>query len=229
MRLNELTGYKASKGLTLKGFLDTVDSKEGARGAVVFGKDFVYKVWVQDPAYEAFIDVAAKHQSNPWFPKILKPVRDVKLPLNKPENFTKKLKVVKLERLTMSTQKASSLISMVSSLLEYSRQLQRPSNQGSTSVRKPEFDFDTELNELKLDKTQFIEMLKALEPLTKFRNDLHRGNWMMRGSHPVLVDPFESTVSDDEITINDLSGYTSMFYGEKFTNGDPYKGTGGPF
>jgi hypothetical protein len=78
-QLLELQGYHKYTEMDFFEIIqDIIDTSGGSWDKGAFGvvlipenKNFVYKCWVSDGGYDAFIDLALKNQDNPFFPKIL--------------------------------------------------------------------------------------------------------------------------------------------------------------
>lgn len=225
MLLAELTGYKKYGRMTLDGLVKLLNGQQGYFGAVIFGdhSKYVYKVWAVDPGYEKWLKAAAQHQDNPWFPKIIRPPKEVLLPLVRDAQFDS-VNVVRIERLEPITNPlVVNLINLTARIFTWDKKqlLQKIMSLKSpvrddlvgTKVADSRHLIMLEVNQaassivflldkLKLSRKEYCDALDVLnEKAHDF--DLAVNNVMMRGSQPVFTDPYGS--SREAVTLTDVS------------------------
>jgi hypothetical protein len=224
MILNELHGYKQYLD---KDFYELMDQLKqhayindtGAFSVVVIPKagDAVYKVWTNDPGYEAFYRVASSMQSNVFVPKF---GRIHRLPIffKRPDTVDGFLKIVKMERLTPMPKRSPAAHDFTGALTVFLKTF--VATKVSISGFTPEHahrDVEIFTHRMKDPSPEAIAAAKVLDHLLAssadlfkvaqalrqvlFNNevdidlDLHASNLMLRGSQPVIIDPF--CMSDD--------------------------------
>ena len=106
MLLTELTGYKKAQEISLAGFLARLirDKKitlgQGAFSFVVIpaNKDYVYKVWTQDDAWEHYLKLVQQHP-NEHFIRTKGKISKVPLFFKRPKDVDATLRVLRIEKL----------------------------------------------------------------------------------------------------------------------------------
>lgn len=168
---------------------------EGGQATVIDRGSHVWRVWFDDPGYERFLEYVEAHKGNKFLPKILSKVRE------EPTQFKrmpkgKTIKYVKIEKLSEAgpsnlTDAVDTLYSAglppakfpdtVEELAELSMTLKLPN------------DSDAEHEDIKDEILKNKDFFKVVLDLMKNHdaNDLTSGNVMLRGSTPVITDPFK--------------------------------------
>lgn len=186
MHLLEMIGYKKYQNMTLPEILSTIvqdnfgEIHSGEFGFVLdTGKDFVYKCWFNDSAYEQFIKYCIQHQSNQHLPKILSnKIITIPIFFKRKAGIYGKLKVIKIEKLI---EKRFTLYDNDEPIgLSW---LNRTINNKDTSSSLFDNHWFGEDNEL------ISTLLEVIDNLTGVNCDLGQSNIMFRGNVKVLTDP----------------------------------------
>jgi len=104
MKLFELVGVKKFADLDFKEVISSMkeysEAGEGANAIVVKhgSRNEVIKFWLEDSAYEDFIDYVQKHPSK-YFPKLYSKPKELTAFFLRPKDFPKKIKYVRMEKL----------------------------------------------------------------------------------------------------------------------------------
>lgn len=209
MILAELKGIKTGHvNDTYSDFILNLAQKHGialktgmqAKVLVMPGKDYVYRIWVDDDGYEQWLEYCNSHTSK-HLPKILSPVRVLDVTFSRlPKDL--KIKLVKLEKLEPLTD--VELIHAIEMLNELKFRIsfakldalsfeglqslllnENPGASHGVEFMKP----TTGTAEVLLEYKSFFELCLSL---SKIANDLIPDNVMMRGNIPVLADPISA-------------------------------------
>ena len=143
---------------------------EGMQAKVLIppGRNYVYRLWHNDPGYDRWLTYCVQHKSSPFVPKILSRVRTLNLKFKRMP--ATEFKLVKLEKLTPVNRELEKLLDHV-------------------MVRTSGEVFDRMLEQAPQYKP-FFEFLHTAGKYLDF-NDINVDNVMMRGSTPVLTDPLK--------------------------------------
>ena len=217
MKLNELHGYKQYADKDLQGIVDylkskgTVFAKTGIYSKVIIGNNYVYKIWVDDLAYEDWLRICHKHQGNPWVPKLIGSTKPMKL-FFKHVEFNERiseLKIQKMEKLEtmpdiIKAKHFSNILDLMINFEMFSDQETFCANfadrLSKTSIPNKE--------ELISNAPQLFEIFEELCSLIKIKghgNDISIENYMMRGNQPVITDPLMMSGSHDLQRIDNLN------------------------
>lgn len=193
MLLTELHGYKRYVDKTFDQILSALKARiarDGANSIVVVPRGdqpYVYKAWMKDEAYEAYLELIKTLHGNPYVPKV-GPIKKVPLFFKRQGHVDGHLNVVKIERLEPSHSSASAelLARLLQELLnaklngsdEFAKQF------AASFFKKSEFAGDEHLIE-------FVVALKRLHDQhgDNFAADCRSDNIMLRGSQLVVTDP----------------------------------------
>jgi hypothetical protein len=212
MLLNELLGVKRLQHMSrfdLLNYLAGTSFKpigHGASATVMTDGTDVYKFWVQDRAYDAFVQYVSKNQSNPWLPKLKSPVKTLPAFHLRHSKMPDRIKWVKLEKLTPIVTRADghymfkfsndesvealSLINFFIDLQDNSKS--RIDNELARLISKQMF-IETKLEqaspELYLLAKTAADIGRIVEAQHGTTNDFYSGNMMMRGNQLVITDP----------------------------------------
>jgi hypothetical protein len=107
--LQELIGIKKYSGMTIINAIKQIVQRTPA-GIKTFSGSFgitlvadalpyVYKVWLADAAYEKYIELVLAHQDNPFFPKVIGDVVELKNIFAEGKPPIPTIKVIRLEKL----------------------------------------------------------------------------------------------------------------------------------
>lgn len=201
MLLSELTNFpekhdeKFSDALAKFIEKHSLKDFEGGQATVITRGPHVWRSWFNDPGYERFLKYVEAHKGNKFLPKVLSKVREEPTQFKgMPKGMT--IKYVKLEKLTefpisilsdaldtlyFANVKPSVLPDTVEELAELSLTF------------KVQQDSDAESEEIKEAILENKDFFKVVLDLMKHHdaNDLSSGNVMMRGTTPVINDPFK--------------------------------------
>lgn len=201
MLLFELTNFPekhdATFAETLNQFIEKhgVKAFEGGQATVITRGSHVWRVWFDDPGYERFLKYVESHKGNKHLPKILSKVRE------EPTQFKrmpkgKTIKYVKIEQLE---DPGLSILTDALDTLYYASSA--PSKLPDTVEELAEFSMtlkvqphsDAEHEEIRDEILANKDFFKVVLDLMKHHNanDLTSGNIMLRGSTPVITDPFK--------------------------------------
>lgn len=186
MHLTEITAFKPSTETfhsALSKFADEhgLDIKDGTNAQVfVRNKPWVWRVWLNDPGFERFIEYVKEHPNNPHLPKVMSRVRTETASFKRmPKDMT--VKYVKLEKLGELGE------SYLDTLLDELMKLKQPSSFE---------DLEAQAKGLGDEAVAFVqEHKKFFETFVELRkagaNDLYCQNVMTRGETFVIMDPFK--------------------------------------
>lgn len=208
MILAELHGYKRYLDKDFSEILHAIGQyvdETGQNSVVVVprdGRNYVYKAWMNDAAYEAFYKLAVTMQDNKYIPK-LGPIRKLPLFFKRQGHVDGYINVIKMEKLERSRTEGEQLANLIKGLL---------------NMKLDNVPIEQELS----DDQDLLEVCIALKKLYKahpgFMNDMRGGNVMMRGSQLVITDPFCTSFEQDEQNRNAgvlfMDDLKSMFDGE---------------
>jgi len=206
MRINELVGVKHLGKASVTDILDQLSNSNwkhlgsGGRAFVVSrSTDKVVKFWIQDEAYERFLNYIAAHPSE-HFPRILSTPRTIKNFSNSGHQYPM-LKYVVIERLQPLEGRQAYDVESLGNLLREVFNIR---------LSLTDTDFEAKLFQAMQRHGEWWEengqeviarclgMLRVLVELKRnlpnnTQLDLYRDNFMMRGSTMVLTDPFIDT------------------------------------
>lgn len=205
MNLNELKGIKAGAvDSTYQDFITALAEKHGidigegmqAKVLILPDKQYVYRLWYDDPGYEQFLEFVEDHKSE-HLPKIFSKPRTLDLTFKRlPKDM--KLKVVKLERLTpINDAELRHAIEMFQELkfrmsfakldaLTFDDFVEVMTRDPGSSHGTDFLKSTAKTKDTILKYRSFFELCLSM---TKIANDIIPDNVMMRDSVPVLVDP----------------------------------------
>lgn len=205
MFLNELKGIKSGDvDSSYPDFIAALAAKHGidigegmqAKVLIIPDKQYVYRLWLDDPGYEQFLEFCSKHKSE-HLPKIFSKPRTLDLTFKKlPRGM--KLKVVKLEKLLpISDKELEHAIEMFQELkfrmsfakldsLTFDEFMSVMTTDPGTSHGAEFIKPTAKTKDTILKYKSFFELCLSM---TKIANDIIPSNVMMRGDVPVLVDP----------------------------------------
>ena len=219
MILNELHGYKQYLDKDFYELMDQLKqhayiNDEGAYSVVVIPKsgDAVYKIWTNDPGYESYYRIASSMQGNAFVPKMGR-IHRMPIFFKRPDTVDGFMKIVKMERLTPLPRRTPSAHDFSGALSVFLRTF--VNSKVSLSGFKAEHahrDVEIFVHRLKGTSPELNEAAKVLDSMMTssadlfkvaqairqvhlnnegdFDLDLHTGNIMLRGSQPVIIDPF---------------------------------------
>lgn len=220
MILSELHGYKQYLGKSLSSAISELIDKHKiniASGMFAFvisapSKPYVYKVWVDDRAWEAWLEYIAEHP-NKHFVKRLSKIKTLKLNvkvIGKDADDIDEharlitLKYIKLEKLKPLNTRLDSIVTDLydSSYSTLDELLQYIADELTLSA-----------SELKKYKSFFEAYTAAVNAVTaaRFDVDIHSGNVMLRGDIPVITDPASQGHDDEDLTSITASELVDIF------------------
>ena len=203
MKLNELHGYKQYADKDLQGIVDYLKSKgtifanNGKYSKVIIGNNYVYKIWVDDLAYEDWLRVCRKHEGNPWVPKLIGPTRPMKL-FFKHVEFNERiseLKIQKMEKLEAIPDlvKSGYFAQILDELIGDDVFSNEEEFKHALKVKLTKQTYDNDLILSKsLELYEVISDIKHMLNTNEYINDMHLENFMMRGNQPVITDPLQT-------------------------------------
>ena len=158
-------------------------------------RNYVYRFWVKDPGYEAWLDLVMEHQDNPHVPKILGQVRTIKGRFAKlPKDLS--VKCVKIEKLKPASREWGDVANLINHVIhevnvdEWSpRTLMSEIAKSALELTGDENQAD-KLEEFLDTNLDFVKIVCDLA--NEGYNDFTDENIMMRGDVPVITDPFAS-------------------------------------
>lgn len=186
MNLNEL--YHKYETMTLPSFLQKnippENLKRGSYGIVILtNKNYVYKLWTNDPAYDEFINICMNNQDMPFVPKISK-VKQIKNIFLRNEHSPETINVAKVEKLK-----------------EIDANIVRDWTLFNKLCNKKKFKFNKELFKDIIKDDDFLNFVRDaifgfLKQKTTTELDFqHHGNIMLRGNQYVITDAMVSELS----------------------------------
>lgn len=189
MKLYELVGVKKFADLDYKDVLSSMHeykkAGEGCNAIVVKhgARNEVIKFWLEDSAYEDFIDYVQKHPSK-YFPKLYSRSKELTAFFLRPRDFPKKVKYIRMEELEEFNPPFPEFLS---DLRQMYNQMRKSDDTNIEDFKKMYQRFDED----------FIKTVYGLATSlnAKYFVDLHAGNVMMRGKTPVIIDPMGSSKS----------------------------------
>lgn len=234
MLLTELHGYRQYADKTISQIVRTLQgfdvNTDGAYSFVMISRDqqHVYKVWGDDPGYEAYLEVVKRMQDNKYVPKLLSKVHKIPAFFKRPEKANGYIKIIKLEKLSQikSTHFATLLSRFLNDLAEtkirftgFNREhlkteiknfikhttslknYHRPD--GPTHVRDEWTEITRELHDTSDDLFDIAIELNQLRKKTPGIDfDLGQANILFRGNQPVIIDPFQPSGELEDLTKN---------------------------
>lgn len=200
MLLSELTNFPAQHDATFSDALNAfvgqhgLEAFEGGQATVIDRGDHVWRAWFNDPGYERFLKYIEANKGNKFLPRILSRVRVE--PTKFKRSPARNIKYVKIEKLTdpgptiftdamdalyFASIPIEKLPNTVEELAEMSMTFKIPSHSAAGH------------EEIRDEVLKHKEFFKVVLNLMKNHNanDLTSGNVMMRGSVPVIIDPFK--------------------------------------
>ncbi len=197
MLLVEISNFKSEHNSTFSAAVAEFAKKFGldrffGTNAIVLTRGgHVWRAWWKDAGYETFLQLIPELNS-PHLPKILSRVRTEPAKFKGlPRGMT--LKYVKIEKLEpMEPSNLSDAIDSVGAALYSSRQKIASIDELLKVSLKIPSDSDAEIDDIKDEIKNHREFFELVLLLSKSHaiNDLSSDNVMMRGSTPVITDPF---------------------------------------
>lgn len=214
MKLMELVGVKHLQNRDLEGVLKAIEAGgdkilgKGAYGiAVKNKKGEVIKFWVEDSAYDDFIDYIQKHPSK-FFPKLLSKPKELSSFFTRPVDFPAKIKYVRMEHLEPWNVKED----FDGEELEQMMKLSAKFDSEDIVLHKWKSDAKLSANKALRKVIQIIgeanlgEFYKLSHDLIEHMTakghklDIQGANLMMRGSQLVILDPVTNLQSTREMS-----------------------------
>ena len=214
--LNELVGVKKFRGMTATEIQDWIDNNlgkgdarvlgRGAHGSAIMLGQNVYKLWLQDSAYEDFVNYALEHTGNPFLPQFLSGIKQMPAFFLKHKQAPDYVNYIRMEKLTLALGKNFYVFNLTNGLtlnwhqaLEVFYDLQRynnatdiPSNLNYiTTLISEQLGTDVTQEHLPLDLMTFLHTLMDIRNLGHSL-DIHHMNFMMRGKQLVILDPIKN-------------------------------------
>lgn len=232
--INELAGVKRFRDMPVADVLSYFKSQmgngpvtmlgKGAHGAAFMIGNNVYKMWMQDSAYQAFVNYALQHQDNPFLPKFYSGIKQMPAFFIRGANAPDKVNFIKMEKLsgtefevkqytfdlnyTMndSISEARKKFYTTVSWSVVTQLLLRPNVRGNEMQvflkgLKHEKGYEYTEDDLSPALKLFIETIKGILQLNRDL-DLFADNFMMRGDQLVIVDPIYD--NDDYLANRDF-------------------------
>ena len=213
MKLMELIGVKHLQNRDLEGVLKSIEQAgdkvlgKGAYGiAVKNKKGEVIKFWVEDSAYDDFIEYIQKHPSK-YFPKLYSKPKLLSSFFTRPDIFPDKIKYVRMEEL----QPWEDVVNDDGDTVDQMMKLSARFNSSDIAVSKWLSDAKIKENKweravIKVIGEQNLEefckvsrdLIKAMEA-KGHKLDIHGDNIKMRGSQLVIMDPVSNLQSTREM------------------------------
>jgi hypothetical protein len=212
MRLTELVGVKSLYNRDLEGVLKSIEQAgdqvigKGAYGIAVKNKNGeIIKFWVEDSAYDDFIDYIIKHPSK-FFPKLLSKPKQLSTFFTRPVGFPDKIKYVYMEEL--GPWKVNDDGAEVEIMMKLSAKFE------SEDIAVSKWKSDAKLKDNKdLRKVIAIigeenlkefyhvshDLIKVMEA-KGHKLDIQGANLMMRGDQLVILDPVTNLQSTREMS-----------------------------
>jgi hypothetical protein len=218
MKLYELLGVKKYQHMSMDQLASFFEKESGytylgtGNFAWVFKhptKDEALKFWVEDAAYDSFVDYARSHSGDPHLPKIYTPIRQISTFHKRLEGFPEKFKYVRMELLThvhsqdmenpTSLTEAFNRLDYLTTRIKSVKQVRDPKTKEMNAYKMLAETWGGTVPEKILD---LLESAYKLPISSVDRLDLHIGNIMSRDGQLVLADPVfnnESVESWEEI------------------------------
>jgi hypothetical protein len=233
-QLDELMGVKKFANMTHSDIIDYINANfgpgkfeelgSGSNGVALARGDTVYKFWFRDSAYEDFIAYCEKHQNNPFLPKFKSRVKELPAFFTRSIEAPDRIRYIKMERLTAditaSIQVTKSPHDQVKNI-EYlcdrmgtllrSLPVDKLENHYKFFFADEEIDAPVELtDEFKLLIKTMGDLKEMISGTSKHFFDIHAGNFLVRGSQPVIIDPIANG-ADLEIN-NSISDFVEAVF-----------------
>lgn len=218
MILAEIHGYKRYLDKDFYELMDLLKTSadinnDGKFSTVVIPRtgEHAYKVWTNDEGYEAYYHVATRLQGNVYVPKLGR-IRKLPIFFKRPDKVDGYLKIVKLEKLTKVHERsfASDLGNLFKLMVEkvslegfkqehagkdiarFISQHRQDSVWAKAEQVSHKVDALAALEKTSADLFTLAQALRqvVLNNEGDLELDLHGDNVMMRGSQPVVIDPF---------------------------------------
>lgn len=191
----------------------------GATGEAYGKNDLVYKFWLEDSAYEKYVEYCLKHQNNPHVPKFLSKIKSIHSFFLRPSEFPDKIKYIKMEKLTdigmedkvpgLELDDSSKpviidrwgwdpltygfFVDNVSQIISEEGNAKKSLDAFCDLLKEKNVKAD---NNWKKEFLEIFELMFDIEPLfigdTNNNRDYHIGNFMKRGKTLVITDPYSN-------------------------------------
>ena len=214
MKLNELHGYKQYQTKTLAEIISTFIKKYGIKisnGAFAFvvipkDKNYVYKIWTKDDGYEAFLKYLETSKSE-HLPKVGR-IRTLPFFFKRDEAISGDLKIVRIEKLDHLSGDSKKQMDSGLSSFNYVMETVADYSGIDSLISKIEASTAPDIIKKRVKCLDWISKNKTLAEdllkLAKFINEEYPGkvltdfveNIMLRGSTPVIIDPFYTILND---------------------------------
>lgn len=217
MILTELTGIKHLKDKSPKEIIEYIrhmykigNTKlrllgSGMNGAALTDGSNVFKFWYKDSAYEDFVRLCVREKGNPMLPVFKSDVRTLPLFL-----MGNKLRFVVMEllspigsnyKISVSDSERPTLLSyFCESINDYVNSNKTFDDEGVQTVLEEVYGVDCRLNEQGMNFFNTIrEIIEDDFGEKGHISDLHNGNFALRGSQLVILDPI---MNSDDFDIN---------------------------
>ena len=186
-------------------------------GAAIAIGNTVYKMWMQDSAYQDFVTYALKNQNNPFLPKLKSGIKQMPAFFRRHGGAPDIVNYIRMEQLSPVNKQFSFTLNMsgedadVFGLLTLKEVLEimdmAHDSEGRTlqtfvdcMIEKLDYEYTVENipSDLKLLVLTLMQIM-SLNP--EHYPDLHLGNFMMRDDQLVILDPIhneaDSSLNDD--------------------------------
>jgi hypothetical protein len=208
VKLYELVGIKKFADLDFKEVLATMHEYDAAgkgANAIVIkhgARNEVIKFWLEDAAYEDFINYVDKNPSE-YFPKLYSKPKELTAFFLRPKDFPKKVKYVRMEELEAFKEPFSGFVDMLRDVIYLAGQTK---TFDEFTKKRPKYDsldrwskFDKEFIKVIFNFVREIDSRVSHSFLSSNKHffDIHAGNIMMRGTTPVIIDPIANNTSMD--------------------------------
>lgn len=211
MLLNELLGVKRFHHLTKIELLRMLNNAhemgtsklkfagKGTNGTVLTDGTHVWKMWLQDDSYEAFIRFVIANQGNPFLPKVMGGIKTLTAFHRRVADTPAKIKYVKMEMLEEVPQSNPTILvdidgakvrahTLVDYFIDYAHEFDNDSDIEARLSRREIMTSQINDKVMLLAKTA-VKIGKLQGGDKGHRNDLTSFNFMMRGDTPVIIDP----------------------------------------
>jgi len=223
MKLDELMGIKHLYNKELKDLLNFFskpksDLKFIGKGAIarVFrtSDNYIYKFWIEDKAYEDYVNYCLDNQDNSAVPVFYTPIKTLHAFFKRPSSFPKNIKYIKMEQLkplnkNMIWPGTKNKSGDKRDIMEIVFFLKNSINEDGKPVYTDGLTFekwiDKHLEMTPRAKKNLLDFKKVIVDLKNLKNiknnlDIHSGNIMLRGDQVVLTDP---AVVDNDMNLAD--------------------------
>ena len=225
--LEELAGVKQFQNKTASEILAYYKHKlgdgpikvlgSGVHGAAVMIGNNVYKMWMQDSAYQDFAAYALKNQNNPFLPKFLSEIKRMPAFFRRHGGAPDVIHYIKMEHLTPVDKQYSFQLNMSSEdadvfgvltlreildVLEMVHDSEGRSLQTFVDCMIEKLDYEYTVENIPSDlKLLVLTLMQIMSLNPEHYPDLHLGNFMMRDDQLVILDPIhneaDSSLNDD--------------------------------